>query len=203
MTVNPILSPLAEGLAGKHLILASHSPRRRQLIADCGLECEIALDYEVEETYPSSLPVKQVAGYLARLKSDAYPWPITENDILITADTVVIKNNMILGKPHSRAHALNMLHALSSSKHHVVTGVVLRSAEKMIEFAVSTDVWFRELADAEIQYYVDTMKPYDKAGAYGIQEWIGTVAIERIEGSFYNVMGLPTETLYVRLREFI
>ncbi len=190
-------------LAGRRLILASQSPRRRQLMTECGLGCEVAQEYEVRESYPQGLAADEVPEYLAMLKSEAYPWPLAVEDILITADTVVIHAGHILGKPRSREEAMEMLRSLSNNRHHVVTGVVLRSANKTVRFSVSTDVWFRQMDDDEIGYYVDNMKPYDKAGAYGIQEWLGAVAIERIDGSFYNVMGLPTETLYLRLGEFV
>ncbi|MBP3332140.1 MAG: septum formation protein Maf [Tidjanibacter sp.] len=196
-------SPLAAKLTGKHLILASRSPRRRQLIAECGLECEIAPDYEVDESYPADMEADKVAEHIASLKSAAYPLPLTGEDILITADTVVINDGVILGKPHSREEAVAMLRGLSAKRHHVVTGMVLRSAERTVRFSVSTEVWFRAMTDDEIAYYVDTMQPYDKAGAYGIQEWIGLTSVERIEGSYHNVVGLPTESLYVHLVDFL
>ena len=194
---------LTEKLKDKRLILASRSPRRRELMSGCGLQFELADGYEVEEIYPPETPAREVPEYLARLKSDAYPKPLAENDVLISADTVVILEGHILGKPESREKAVEMLSALSGSRHTVVTGVVLRTQGRVITFSSSTDVWFRLLRPEEIDYYVDTYRPYDKAGAYGIQEWIGYAGIERIEGSFYNVMGLPIQQLYVTLQELL
>lgn len=194
---------LSARLEPYRLILASHSPRRRRLLADCGLRYVLAPTYEVDEQYPPELPVREVAPFLARLKSDSYPEPLAANDILLTADTVVILNERILGKPRDRADAAAMLRSLSGNTHTVCTGVVLRSATHRRCFAVLTNVGFRALSEEEIDYYLDHFAPYDKAGAYGIQEWIGFAAVERIEGSFYNVMGLPIEQLYVELEKFI
>lgn len=185
------------------MILASKSPRRRQLIEGCDLKFDLAADYEVDEIYPEDLDAESVPDYLARLKSDAYPYELTENEILITADTVVVLDGVVLGKPADRDEAIAMMSRLSGARHRVVTGVVIRSIEKSFAFSAKTDVWFRRLSPEEIDYYVDKYKPYDKAGAYGIQEWIGYVAIERIEGSFYNVMGLPIQSLYVNLEKFL
>ncbi len=196
-------SPLARALSGRRLILASRSPRRRQLIAQCGLECEIAPDYEVDESFPADIEPDCVAEHIAMSKSEAYPEPLRAGDILITADTVVIGDGAILGKPHSRDEALAMLRRLSGCGHHVITGMVLRSAERVMRFSVRTDVWFRAMSEEELVYYVDNMRPFDKAGAYGIQEWIGLAAVERICGSYPNVVGLPTESLCLRLAEFI
>lgn len=189
--------------AGKHLILASGSPRRRELLAGAGLEFTVPDSYGAEEVYPDTLPYDEVAEYLAVLKSKAYPGQIGQTDILITADTVVLCGGEILGKPASRDEAVGMISALSGRRHTVITGVAIRSEEALRRFSVASDVWFRELNDEEITYYVDTYKPYDKAGAYGIQEWIGYVAIKKIEGSFYNVMGLPIQMLYTELEAFI
>ena len=193
---------LKDKLKTKKLILASHSPRRKELISGTGLEFTLSDGYSVDEVYPDSLPAEDVAWYLAGLKSEGYPHALGPGEILITADTVVISGDKVLGKPESRKQALDMLSMLSSRKHTVVTGVVIRDAGRKRVFSVATDVWFRQMGAEEMEYYVDTYKPYDKAGAYGIQEWIGYVAIERIEGSFYNVMGLPVQTLYVELDKF-
>ena len=168
-----------------------------------GLAFELADSYDVEETYPPGLPAEEVPGYLAVLKSEAYPHALGVGDILITADTVVICGGRIFGKPDGREGAAAMLAELSGRRHTVVTGVALRAPGRMRSFSVSSDVWFRPLAEEEIAYYVDTFRPYDKAGSYGIQEWIGYVAIERIEGSFYNVMGLPMQALYAELGSFV
>ena len=192
-----------EELKEYDLILASRSPRRRQLLADCGLEFSLAGDYEVVEEYPRDLPADEVAAFLSRLKSEAYPEPLGGEDILITADTVVIADGRILGKPAGRETALDMLRSLSGRSHSVITGVTLRNGSRSRTFDSRTKVFFKQLSDEEIDYYVDRYRPYDKAGAYGIQEWIGYVAIERIEGSFYNVMGLPVQKLLTELEIFI
>lgn len=186
-----------------NLILGSRSPRRRQLLADCGLEFSLADQYEVVEEYPRDLPADEVAAFLSRLKSEAYPEPLGGKDILITADTVVIADGHILGKPAGRETALNMLRNLSGRSHSVITGVTLRNGVRSRTFDSRTKVFFKHLSDEEIVYYIDRYRPYDKAGAYGIQEWIGYVAIERIEGSFYNVMGLPVQKLLTELEIFI
>ena len=194
---------LHDKLKPYRLILASQSPRRRQLLADAGIEFELAPRFECEESFSEEMPAAEVAEYLANLKSEAYPESLGEKDILLTADTVVIACNRILGKPADRAEAIAMITMLSGCEHEVVTGVTLRSAEKVKRFSVSSKVHFRALSQEEIEYYVDTYKPFDKAGSYGIQEWIGYVGIEGIEGSFYNVMGLPVQRLYCELGEFI
>lgn len=194
---------LHDKLKPYRLILASQSPRRRQLLADAGIEFVLAPRFECEESFPDTMPAAEVAEYLSSLKSEAYPEPLGANDILLTADTVVIACNRILGKPADRAEAIEMITMLSGREHEVVTGVTLRSAERVKSFSVVSKVYFRELSAEEIEYYVDTYRPYDKAGSYGIQEWIGYVGIEGIEGSFYNVMGLPVQRLYCELGEFI
>lgn len=182
-----------------NLILASASPRRRQLLSECGLTFTLADKFECDETFDTSMPCNQVAEYLSTLKSNAYPRSLETNDILLTADTVVIADNRILGKPADRAEAVAMLTMLSGKSHSVITGVTIRTAERTHSFSVESIVNFREITAEEIDYYIDTYKPFDKAGAYGIQEWIGYVAIESIEGSFFNVMGLPVQRLYVEL----
>ena len=194
---------LHKKLEGFNLILASASPRRRQLLSDCGLQFTLAEKFECNEHYPATMPCGEVAEYLSQLKSNAYPKILQPNDILLTADTVVIAEDKILGKPADRAEALAMIRMLSGQKHTVITGVTLRTASRIHSFSVASDVIFREITDEEIAYYVDTYKPFDKAGAYGIQEWIGYVAIEGIEGSFFTVRGLPVQRLYVELGAFI
>ena len=194
---------LHEKLADKHLILASASPRRRQLMEEAGMRFTLASKFECDESYPTTLPAAEVASFLSALKSDAYPEPLSEGEILVTADTTVVVDERVLGKPADREEACEMLRAMSGRSHTVYTGVTLRSCEKKHTFAVATLVYFREMSDDEIAYYVDNYRPYDKAGAYGIQEWIGYVAIERIEGSFYNVMGLPVQRLYTELISFL
>ena len=185
------------------LVLASQSPRRRQLLQDAGIEFSLAERFECEESYPETLPASEVAEYLSRLKSEAYPEVLGEGEILLTADTVVVAKQQVLGKPADRSEAIEMIELLSGSEHEVVTGVTLRSKERVVSFSVLSKVRFRVLSREEIEYYVDTYSPMDKAGAYGIQEWIGYVGIESIEGSFYNVMGLPVQRLYCELEKFI
>lgn len=194
---------LHEKLTPYRLLLASQSPRRRELLSGSGLRYEMAEKFEVEECYPADLKAEEVAGYLSHLKSEGYPHPLAENDILLTADTVVIAEGKILGKPHSREEALEMLSLLSGKGHTVITGVTLRSARKSTTFSAVSKVNFRPITPEEAAYYVDTFRPYDKAGSYGIQEWIGYVAIEGIEGSFFNVMGLPIQRVYVELEKFL
>ena len=194
---------LHDKLKPYRLILASQSPRRRQLLADAGIEFELAPRFECEESFPNDMPATEVAEYLSKLKSEAYPESLEANDILLTADTVVIACGQILGKPADREEAIAMITMLSGCEHEVVTGVTLRSGERVKSFSVVSKVYFRELSFEEIEYYVDNYRPYDKAGSYGIQEWIGYVGIEGIVGSFYNVMGLPVQRLYCELGEFI
>lgn len=194
---------LKDRLENYRLLLASKSPRRRELLKGCGLEFEIADGRDAEEVYPATLPLHEVAEYLSGLKSEAYADTLAAGDILITADTVVIAAGEILGKPRDREDALRMLGTLSGSTHEVVTGVTLRSVERVRSFSCHSKVTFRDLAREEMEHYIDTFHPYDKAGGYGIQEWIGYVAISSIEGSFYNVMGLPIQKLYVELEKFV
>lgn len=194
---------LNEKLEGVKLILASQSPRRKDLMCGCGLDFTVAENYLVNEDFPEELTAAEVPCHLAKLKSASYPQKLGDKEILITADTVVVLGEDILGKPKDREEAVEMLTRLSGEKHTVITGVVIRSARHAECFSVKTDVWFRKLREKEIEYYVDTYKPYDKAGAYGIQEWIGYIGIGRIEGSFYNVMGLPIQSLYVNLEKFV
>ncbi len=194
---------LKDKLKGKKLILASHSPRRRELMQGAGLDFIIADGYDVEEVYPPQTPARKVPEYLACLKSDAYPCPLGPNEILVTADTVVILDGEIIGKPKGRDDAVAMIGRLSGKEHVVITGVCLRAADKIKSFSVGSRVSFRELSVEEIIYYVDSFRPFDKAGAYGIQEWIGYVGIKGVKGSFYNVMGLPVQSLYIELEKFI
>ena len=194
---------LHEKLNGRRIILASGSPRRRQLLTEAGIAFDTAVKYACDEKYPAGMPACDVAAYLAGLKSRAYPNQLADNEILITADTVVTIDGEVLGKPSGRDDALRMLSRLSGRTHTVVTGVMLRTAAHERLFSAESSVTFRPLTDEELAYYVDTFRPYDKAGAYGIQEWIGYAAVERIEGSFYNVMGLPVQRLYVELERFL
>jgi len=184
-----------------NLILASASPRRQQLMTDLGLTFEVK-PADVDEFYPENLGMTAIPEYLAQLKADALNGSMGENDLIITADTIVWKDDKVLGKPANQQEAVDMLKSLSGSQHQVITGMHLQSKSKKISFHAVTEVWFDELTDDEINFYIDKYKPFDKAGAYGIQEWIGFVGIYKIEGSFYNVMGLPIHKLYQYLKEF-
>lgn len=194
---------LHERLKSYHLLLATHSPRRRELLSGCGLPYTLAPAYEVKEEYPQGMSPEKVPEYLSGLKSDAYPHRLAPDEILLTADTAVIDHGTIFGKPDGFHDAFRMLCLLSGHSHTVVTGVTIRSATKRKSFSSSSEVCFRSLDPHEIEYYIRTYCPYDKAGAYGIQEWIGYVAIESIQGSFYNVMGLPIQKVYAELDKFI
>lgn len=185
-----------------HLVLGSASPRRRELLERMGFLFEVMVR-ETDESYPDTLPKEEVPEFIAIKKSQAFDLAtMSENTLLITADTVVLQGGRIFGKPSSREEAIRMLYALSGQTHRVITGVCLRSRLKQKNFSVQSDVTFRVLTLDEIEYYVDKLEPYDKAGAYGVQEWIGYVALEHIEGSFFNVMGLPTQRLYRALMDF-
>lgn len=184
------------------IILASNSPRRQELLRLMGIEFQIRVK-PVDECFPDDLTPDEVALYLCEKKAMAFDRSeLKMGELLITADTIVCLENEIMNKPEDRSHAIEMLQKLSGKKHQVITGVALRSLEKMTSFTVSTDVVFKELFDDEISFYVDNYKPFDKAGAYGIQEWIGFVGIERIDGSYFNVVGLPTARLYRELNDF-
>ena len=185
-----------------HIILASKSPRRQELLRGMGIGYEI-MTKETPENYPAELPLDEVPKYLSLQKSLAFKNSELPADyLLITSDTVVICEGEILGKPKDREDAERMLRMLSGKTHHVVTGVTVRSAEKTESFAVRSNVTFAGLEQDEIDYYIEHCQPFDKAGAYGIQEWIGYVGISGLEGSFYNVMGLPTRKLYQCLKGF-
>jgi septum formation protein len=186
-----------------HIILASKSPRRQELLRGMGVGFEI-MTKETPENYPAELPLDKVPKYLSLQKSLAFKDSELPADyLLITSDTVVICEGEILGKPKDREDAERMLRMLSGKTHHVVTGVTVRSAEKTESFAVRSNVTFAQLDDEEIDYYIEHCKPFDKAGAYGIQEWIGYVGISGLEGSFYNVMGFPVQRVYEALLRFL
>lgn len=182
------------------LILASNSPRRKELLAGLGLLFEVRVLQDIDESYPDDLPVSEVALYIAGKKADAYRTIVNDDELIITADTVVIVGDEILGKPVDEADAERMLRQLSGRTHQVTTGVCLLTASQERRFAVTTDVTFKELSDEEIRYYVTTYKPFDKAGAYGIQEWIGYIGVTCLHGSYYNVMGLPVQRIYETIR---
>ena len=176
------------------LLLASKSPRRRQLLSELGYPIEF-INLDVDEHVAPGTPASATAELLARRKAEDCP-----DDILVTADTVVVLDDRVLGKPADRNQALAMLHALAGKRHTVYTGVCLRTQDRAVSFTEKTDVFFRPLSVDEIAFYVDTYRPYDKAGAYGIQEWIGMVGISRIEGCYYNVMGLPVARVYEKIK---
>lgn len=194
---------LHEKLKSYNVILASASPRRRELLQATGIEYRLAPKFDCNEEYPATLAAEDVAPYLSRLKSHAYPTPLAYNDLLITADTVVVLDGCVLGKPHDEDEARAMIRRLAGCEHRVVTGVTLRMADREHTFASCSTVRFAPLTDEQIDHYVINYRPMDKAGAYGIQEWIGYVGIESIEGSFYNVMGLPVQRLCRELEIFI
>lgn len=183
----------------KRILLGSGSPRRRELLAMMDIDYETVKLNDVDEVYPDTLPAEQVPEYLSRLKAQSYVDNLGDGDLLITADTVVIIDGDILGKPSGRDDAVRMLKRLSGNTHKVVTGVTLTSKEGMETFSEETLVEFNSIPDDDIAAYVDKYKPFDKAGSYGIQEWIGLVGIKKINGCFYNVMGLPTSVLYRHL----
>ena len=191
-------------LSGKRLILASGSPRRRELLAGLDLDFEVDTRNDFNECFDPSTPFSEVPMLMARGKSNGFHRPLEKDEILITADTMVIlPGKEILGKPKDRADAFRMLRDLSGKDHLVITAVVLRSTEKEDAFSATTTVSFKELSDEEIAYYIDTYKPYDKAGAYAIQEWIGHIGISGIDGSYFNVVGFPVQRLYAALERFV
>lgn len=187
---------MLDNLSGKRIILASKSPRRRELLEMLDIDFECMTIDGIEEKYPENLAPERVPEYLAELKAVAYRKVIGKNDIVITADTVVISNGKILGKPANREDAVEMLLDLSGHTHKVVTGVSVTSTDRSHTFRCETEVTFDNITEEEVTYYVDKYRPFDKAGSYGIQEWIGCVAVAGINGSFYNVMGLPVNRLY-------
>ncbi len=193
--------PSGEVGRGFEIILASKSPRRQQLLADLGLQFTVQ-SMDIAEEFPEGLAMSEIPVFLAELKAEAFRPHLQTNQLVITADTIVWLDGQVLGKPVDYNDGFSMLRGLSGKKHQVVTGVCLLSTEKKVSFYAITDVWFKELSDSEIEFYLQNYKPYDKAGAYGIQEWIGYVAIHRIEGSFFNVMGLPVQSLYEHLKNF-
>ena len=192
---------ILENIANYKIILASKSPRRQQLLKDLGIDFDIVVS-DAEEVFPNDLPKEEIPIFLANLKANALQDHLKSNTIIISADTIVWLNGEVINKPIDADDARNMLHKLSGNKHQVITGVCIKSLQKTISFSVESNVYFKHLDSEEINYYVDHYKPFDKAGAYGVQEWIGYVAIERIEGSYFNVMGLPMHRLYEELKKF-
>lgn len=193
---------MLDNLKNYHIILASNSPRRRELLAGLGIDFEVRVLPDIEENYPPTLPVSQIAQYIAKEKAQAYREVMTDDQLIITADTVVVAAGEVMGKPVDADDAFRMLRKLSGCKHQVITGVCLTSTAVQREFSVTTDVAFKQLSDDEIHYYIDHYHPFDKAGAYGIQEWIGYIGVTGLEGSYFNVMGLPVQRIYTELSQF-
>lgn len=195
-------SLIPKNLKSYNIKLASSSPRRKELMKLLGFEFEVVNTHDVDEVCPTDLSVYRRPEYLSILKATAYYDELAPNDLLITADTMVICDGKAFGKPADRDAAIVMLQALSGKVHQVVTGVTVCSAKLQVSFSVTTDVEFAPMSQEEIESYIDICRPYDKAGAYGIQEWIGAVGIRGIYGSYYNVMGLPVHYLYDVLKHF-
>ena len=191
---------MLDNLKKYDVVLGSNSPRRRELLNDMGVTFRVEAIKGIDESYPANLPVEEIPVFLARFKAAGHP--LRENELLITADTVVVLDEEVLGKPVGEADAHHMLRALSGRAHRVISGVCVTTASRIESFADTSIVHFAELTDDEIDYYIKHYRPLDKAGAYGIQEWIGNIGISGISGDFYNVMGLPTRKLYQLLKTF-
>jgi septum formation protein len=193
---------IADQFKNYRLILASRSPRRQQLLRELGLKFDVVIK-EYEENYPESLSGEEIARFVAHEKAASFKDDISDNEIVIAADTIVWCNNKVLGKPLDHDDATRILKEISGNTHEVITGVYLRSQTKELTFSESAKVTFETMTEEEISYYIDEYKPYDKAGAYGIQEWIGIIACSHIDGSYFNVVGLPVQRLYKELQRFI
>ena len=199
--MNEMKHPL--NLERKKLLLASASPRRKHLLAALDVDFDVRVLPDIDETFPDSLPASEAAEYISNKKASAYQHLLAADDILITADTTVVLGTLVLGKPVNDADARHMLRMLSGCVHQVITGVTITTTHSRRSFSVITDVAFKTLSDEEIDYYVDTYHPLDKAGAYGIQEWIGHIGVTSIRGSYFNVVGLPVQRIYEELRKII
>ncbi len=187
---------------GYRVILASNSPRRKELLDGLGIDFEVRTLQGIDESYPDTLQGEEIPMYISGKKAEVYQRTMADNEMIITADTIVYDNGQVLGKPKDKEEAIQMLRQLSGHAHEVITGVSIVTKGKTAQFASTSKVFFAPLTDEEITYYVDNYRPFDKAGAYGIQEWIGYVAVTRIEGSYFNVMGLPIQRLYTELKSF-
>lgn len=187
---------------GYQVVLASNSPRRKELLGGLGISFEVRTLQDIDESYPDTLRGEEIPMYISAKKAEAYRLTMAENELIITADTVVCDNGIVLGKPKDKAEAKQMLQQLSGHPHEVITGVSIVTQEKTVQFASTSKVFFAALTNEEIDYYINVYQPFDKAGAYGIQEWIGFVGVTRIEGSYFNVMGLPIQRLYTELKQF-
>lgn len=192
---------MLENIQPYKIILASKSPRRKQLLEELGITFEVKT-LDVDEVYPEGMPIETIPAFLAELKAQPFEKELEDNTLVITADTIVCCDHHVLGKPANYEEAFHMLKLLSGRKHQVATGVCILTTKKKKTFTATSDVFFKELANEEIDYYITNFRPFDKAGAYGIQEWIGYIAVERIEGSYFNVMGLPVQRLYEELCKF-
>lgn len=192
---------LLKNISHYNIVLGSQSPRRKELMAGLNLKFEI-VEIDIEESYPSHYSGVDIPMYLAVKKANAYKSKLNEQTMLITADTIVWHHGKVLGKPVDRQDAYRMLQTLSGKTHQVITGVCISTLERTKTFHVISEVRFSNITDTEINYYLDNYKPYDKAGAYGVQEWIGFVGVEHINGSYYNVMGLPVQRLYNELKRW-
>lgn len=187
---------------GYKIILASNSPRRKELLAGLDVDFEVRVIKGIDESYPDSLPTTDIAEYISRKKANAYLQQLAADELLITADTIVVLGSEVMGKPHDEADACRMLRKLRGQTHQVITGVTLATTVRQQSFSVVTDVTFKSFTDEEIDYYVSHYKPFDKAGAYGIQEWLGYIGVTALRGSYFNVMGLPVQRIYEALRQF-
>ncbi len=187
---------------GYKVILASNSPRRKELLAGLDIDFEVRVVKNIDESYPEDIPTRDIAEYISKKKAAAYQTMIAADELVITADTIVVLDHEVMGKPKDKEDATRMLHKLSGKTHQVITGVTLTTTRRQMSFSVETDVTFKRFSDEEVDYYVDHYKPYDKAGAYGIQEWIGYIGVTALHGSYFNVMGLPVQRIYEALKLF-
>ena len=182
------------------IILASNSQRRKELLEGIDIPFEVRVIDGIDESYPDTLPTKDIAEYISKKKAVAYRQTMASDELVITADTIVVLGSQVMGKPHNTDEACSMLRQLSGKTHQVITGVTLTAMERQVSFSVETDVTFKVLSDEEIEYYVSHYRPFDKAGAYGIQEWIGHIGVTGMSGSYFNVMGLPVQRIYEALK---
>uniref|UniRef100_UPI0040265B6D Maf-like protein n=1 Tax=Alloprevotella sp. TaxID=1872471 RepID=UPI0040265B6D len=193
---------MLDNLKKYNTVLASNSPRRKELLQRMGVNFKVRTLFGIDESYPDSLRGEDIVRYISRNKAQAYRSSMAPNELLITADTIVYVEGEVMGKPKTAEQAKEMLHKLSGKSHQVITGVTIVTADRTEDFGVTSQVKFAEITDEEINFYVDNYLPFDKAGAYGIQEWIGIVAVEEIKGSYFNVVGLPVQRLYQKLKTF-
>ena len=193
---------MLDNLKNYDIILASNSPRRKELLQRLGLPFKVRTLFGVDESFPENLRGEEIALYIARKKAEAYKSSMSSNELLITADTIVCLDGVVMGKPYGAENAKTILRQLSGRVHQVITGVTVLTQVKRESFAVTSHVKFANVTEDEIDYYVDNYLPFDKAGAYGIQGWFGLVAVEELRGSYFNVMGLPVQRLYTVLKQF-